>query len=102
MMPAEICGYKRRTLSGNCAEWLCECIVSGPIASRGLTAELAERGITTQPRTALVFLHAEGLSFKKLCCPRSRHPLTWPANGYGGRRIRVGSRRSAWSSSRRR
>jgi putative transposase len=37
----------------------------GPVTLRGLTAELAERGIKTQPRAVWVFLHAEGLSFKK-------------------------------------
>jgi putative transposase len=58
-------GYKPRTLSGECAEWLRERIASGPVTLRGLTAELAERGIKTQPRAVWVFLHAEGLSFKK-------------------------------------
>jgi transposase len=40
-------------------------VAGGPITLRGLTAELAERGIKTQPRAVWVFLHAEGLSFKK-------------------------------------
>jgi putative transposase len=63
--PGQIGGHKPRTLSGECAEWLRERIASGPITLRGLTAELAERGIKTQPRAVWVFLHAEGLSFKK-------------------------------------
>lgn len=63
--PSQIGGYKPRTLSGDCAEWLRERIASGPVTLRGLTAELAERGIKTQPRAVWVFLHAEGLSFKK-------------------------------------
>ena len=65
LAPAQIGGYKPRTLSGDCAEWLRERIASGPVTLRGLTAELAERGIKTQPRAVWVFLHAEGLSFKK-------------------------------------
>jgi putative transposase len=63
--PAQIGGYKPRTLVGECAEWLRERIRSGPVTLRGLTAELAERGIKTQPRAVWVFLHSEGLSFKK-------------------------------------
>jgi len=65
LAPAQIGGYKPRTLWGDCAEWLRERIASGPVTLRGLAAELAERGIKTQPRAVWVFLHAEGLSFKK-------------------------------------
>ena len=65
LAPAQIGGYKPRTLSGHSAEWLRERVASGPVTLRGLTAELAERGIKTQPRAVWVFLHAEGLSFKK-------------------------------------
>jgi putative transposase len=65
LAPAQIGGYKPRTLSGECAQWLRERIASGPVTLRGLTAELAERGIKTQPRAVWVFLHDEGLSFKK-------------------------------------
>ncbi len=65
LAPAQVGGYKPRTLAGDCAEWLRERIASGPVTLRGLTAELAERGIKTQPRAVWVFLHAEGLSFKK-------------------------------------
>jgi putative transposase len=65
LSPAQIGGYKPRTLSGETADWLRERVVSGPVTLRGLAAELAERGIKTQPRAVWVFLHAEGLSFKK-------------------------------------
>ena len=65
LTPAPVGGYKPRTLSGECAQWLRERIASGPVTLRGLTAELAGRGIKTQPRAVWVFLHAEGLSFKK-------------------------------------
>jgi transposase len=70
LSPAQIGGYKPRTLSGECAVWLRERIASGPVTLRGLTAELAARGIKTQPRAVWVFLHAEGLSFKKTPGPR--------------------------------
>ena len=38
---------------------------SGPFTTRGLTAELLGRGIKSDRRAVWVFLHAEGLSFKK-------------------------------------
>lgn len=65
LAPAQIGGHKSRTLSGDCARWLRERVASGPVTLRGLTAELAERGIKTHPKAVWVFLHAEGLSFKK-------------------------------------
>ena len=93
LAPAQIGGYKPRTLSGECADWLRARIASGPFTLRGLAAELAERGIKTQPRAVWVFVHAEGLSFKKnRCCPRSRRALTWRESGRDGRPIRAGSR----------
>jgi putative transposase len=49
LAPAQIGGYKRRTLSGENADWLRARIASGPLPLRGLTAELAERRIKTQP-----------------------------------------------------
>ena len=63
--PAQVGGYKRRTLSGECADWLRARIASGPFTLRGLAAELAERGIKSNARAVWVFVHAEGLSFKK-------------------------------------
>ena len=62
---AQIGGYKPRTLSGESADWLRARIAAGPFTLRGLSAELAERGIKTHPRAVWVFVHAEGLSFKK-------------------------------------
>jgi putative transposase len=70
LAPAQVGGYKPRTLSGDCADWLRARITAGPFTLRGLTAELAERGIKTQPRAVWVFVHAEGLSFKKKPVPR--------------------------------
>lgn len=65
LAPAQIGGYKPRTLSGDAAGWLRARIAAGPFTLRGLAAELAERGIKTHPRAVWVFVHAEGLSFKK-------------------------------------
>jgi putative transposase len=74
LSPAKIGGYKPRTLCGECADWLRQRVASGPVTLRGLTAELAERGIKTQPRAVWVFLHAEGLSFKKNSAARGADP----------------------------
>ena len=70
LKPAQIGGCKPRTLSGENAIWLRRRIASGPITLRGLAAELAEQGIKTDPRAVWVFLHAEGLSFKKNAAAR--------------------------------
>ena len=42
---------------------------SGPFTTRGLTVELLGRGIKSDRRAVWVFLHAEGLSFKKTVRP---------------------------------
>jgi putative transposase len=65
LAPAQVGGYKPRTLSGECADWLRARIASGPFTLRGLAAELADRGIKSNARAVWVFVHAEGLSFKK-------------------------------------
>lgn len=65
LAPGQIGGHKKRTLSGQTAEWLRARCRSGPFTTRGLTAELTARGIKTDRRAVWVFLHAEGLSFKK-------------------------------------
>jgi transposase len=65
LAPAQVGGYKRRTLSGDCAAWLRARIASGPFTLRGLAAELAGQGIKSNARAVWVFVHAEGLSFKK-------------------------------------
>lgn len=61
----KIGGHKKPRLSGETADWLRERCRTGPFTTRGLTAELMARGIKTDRRTVWVFLHAEGLSFKK-------------------------------------
>lgn len=65
LAPGQIGGHKKPTLSGEPAEWLRERCRSGPFTTRGLAVELAARGIKTDRRAVWVFLHAEGLSFKK-------------------------------------
>jgi putative transposase len=74
LRPAQIGGYKKRTLSGEIAEWLRVRCRSGPFTTRGLTAELTARGIKTDRRAVWVFLHAEGLSFKKNRAARRADP----------------------------
>ena len=65
LAPGQMGGHKPRTLMGEHAEWLRARVAEGPFTTRGLTAELAARGIKTDRRAVWVFLHAEGLSFKK-------------------------------------
>lgn len=65
LAPAQVGGYKPRVLSGECAAWLRARIAAGPFTLRGLARELAERGIKSNARAVWVFVHAEGLSFKK-------------------------------------
>ena len=72
LAPAQIGGYKPRTLSGECAEWLRARVASGPFTLRGLAAELAERGIKTQARAVWVFVHAEGSASKKPLPPEEQ------------------------------
>jgi transposase len=61
----KIGGHKKPRLSGETAEWLRERCRSGPFTTRSLTAELLARGIRSDRRSVWLFLHAEGLSFKK-------------------------------------
>ena len=65
LKPGKMNGHKKRVLSGAHSEWLRERIRSGPFTLRKLTAELAARGIKTHQKSVWLFVHAEGLSFKK-------------------------------------
>ena len=65
LKPGKMNGHKKPVLSGAHAAWLRERISSGPFTLRKLTAELAERGIRTHQKAVWIFVHAEGLSFKK-------------------------------------
>ena len=74
LAPAKIGGSKPRTLSGETAQWLRERLKAGPFTLRGLSAELAERGVKTHPKAVWVFVHAEDLSFKKNVAGRGADP----------------------------
>jgi transposase len=65
LKPAQIGGYKPKVLAGETADWLRARAAAGPFTLKGLAAELAERGIKTHPKAVWVFVHTEGLSFKK-------------------------------------
>ncbi len=75
LTPDQIGGRKPRKLVGEYAAWLRARIADGPITTRGLTAELAARGIKTDRRAVWVFLRAEGLSFKKNSAPGRAVPV---------------------------
>jgi putative transposase len=101
--PAAIGGRKPRTLSGDIALWLRERLHSGRFTTRGLAAELAERGVKTDRRAVWTFVREEGLSFKKKACsPASRIGLTSRASANAGRPAgRALTRRVSFSSTRR-
>jgi transposase len=99
LAPGKVGGHKKRMLSGEPAAWLRERCRSGPFTTRGLTAELLGRGIKSDRRAVWVFLHAEGLSFKKNRAGPSRCGPTSPASGRAGRPVRVGLSRDGSSSS---
>lgn len=63
--PGKMNGHKKAVLSGEIADWLSERMRSGPFTLRKLTAELAARGIKTHQKAVWIFVHAQGLSFKK-------------------------------------
>ena len=69
LTPGQTGRHKPRTLVAECADWLRARVAEGPFTTRGLTAELAARGIKTDRRAVWTFLHAEGLSFKKTVLP---------------------------------
>lgn len=71
--PAQMGGYKPRTLRGEHRDWLLE-RASRDFTLRGLVAELAERGVKVDYRSVWEFVHAEGLSFKKKRAPRRAAP----------------------------
>jgi putative transposase len=100
LSPGQIGGHKPRVLSGASADWLRERCRSGPFTTRGLTAELAARGIKTDRRAVWVFARAEGLSFKKKAfCQPSRIGRTSLASGSVGRPTNIASPRNASPSS---
>lgn len=65
LAPGRIGGHKKPVLSGACGVWLEQRVRSAPFTLRGLVAELAARGVKTDPRAVWVFVHTLDLSFKK-------------------------------------
>ena len=61
LTPGQVGGHKRRVPSEERAQWLRERIAAGPFTSRGLTAELAARGINTDRRAGLGLFAGRGL-----------------------------------------
>src|SRR5258708_11779999 len=56
LAPAQVGGYKPRTLSGHSAEWLAGRVGVGPFPARGRAAQAAERGDKDPPRIRMVIL----------------------------------------------
>jgi transposase len=63
--PGQIGGYKPKAVSGEHAVWLSQRIKDGDFTTRGLVAELADRGLKVDYHSVWDFVHAEKLSFKK-------------------------------------
>jgi hypothetical protein len=98
VVPDRVGGHQLRTLVGERADWLRARVAEGPFTGRGLTAELAGRGIKTERRAVWVFLHVEGLSLGKPALPaeQSRPGITFKRGRWQTPRAR--SARAGWSS----
>ena len=58
-------GHKPRAIAGEHRAWLIERCRAQAFTLRGLVAELAERGLQVDYRSVWIFVHEEGLSYKK-------------------------------------
>jgi transposase len=58
-------GHKKRAIAGEHRDWLLVRCRDQNFTLRGLVAELAERGLKVDRRGVWVFVHDEGLSYKK-------------------------------------
>ena len=63
--PARMGGHKPKSITGAHREWLLARMAEGTFTLRGLTAELAARGLKVDYRTVWAFVHAERLSFDR-------------------------------------
>ena len=63
--PGQMGGHKRRAISGEHRTWLQARCRDQDFTLRGLVGELAKRGLKVECRAVWVFVHEEGLSFKK-------------------------------------
>ena len=66
-------GHKHNILSGPNRDWLLDRVATD-FTLRGLVAELAERGVKADYVQVWRFVHAEGLSFKKMRTARRTAP----------------------------
>ena len=66
--PGRMGGRKPRAIAGVHRDWLIERCRTQDFTLRGLVAELAERGLKVDYRSAWAFVHAE----KNPTCPRAR------------------------------
>ena len=71
--PSRMGGRRSNILSGATRDWRLE-RVTRDFTLRGLVAELGERGVKVDYVQVWRFAHAQGLSFKKACCPRTTPP----------------------------
>lgn len=78
--PGQVGGHKPRVLAGETADWLRARMAEGAFTTRGLVAEMAARGIRTDRRAVWVFLHGQGLSFKKKRVARRAGPAAHRAD----------------------
>lgn len=71
--PGQMGGHKPKALSGTHRDWLIERCRARDFTLRGLVDELlTERGLKVDYRSVWAFVHAEGLSFKKVFSPANR------------------------------
>ena len=87
--PSKIGGYKPKTLRGEHADWLIARCREKDFTLSQLVKELGEvRGLKVDRRSVWEFVHAEGLSLKKVCSPASRIGLTSPVGATSGANTR--------------
>ena len=63
--PGQMGGHKKRAIAGEHRDWLLVRCRDQNFTLRGLVAELAARGLKVDRRAVWVFVHDEGLSYKK-------------------------------------
>jgi putative transposase len=71
--PGQMGGHRPRTIRGEHETWLAARVRERAFTLRGLTAELAERGLEADYWAVWRFVHEQGLTHKKRCwSPASR------------------------------
>ena len=69
--PGKMGGHRRPLLLPQ-REWLRALVEQPDLTPRALLAELSERGVKVSYGALWLYLHREGISFKKPCTPASR------------------------------